>query len=159
MIVSRLLIFFLQTLLHVACHAGHVTVLQLLLSRGIDVNATDSDGRTALHNVCLHSQLACALPLTEAGALLLRDNDGCTAMHYALGQPHATLTLHLLHTYPECIKDVWVAISSGTQNPTQVPVQCRAVLAAVASFFLLLGISCTSPMASRTADFSSATSG
>eukprot|EP00045_Choanoeca_perplexa_P015924 m.207377 g.207377 ORF g.207377 m.207377 type:complete len:770 (-) comp17122_c0_seq25:781-3090(-) len=109
-----------RVLLHVACHAGHVTVLKLLLSRGIDINATDSDGRTALHNVCLHSQLTCARPLTQAGALLTRDHDGFTAMHYALGQSHAELTLHLLQTYPECLKDVWAAISSGVQHPTQV---------------------------------------
>ena len=41
-----------QTALHKAALNGHITIIQYLLPNKADVNASDADGWTALHNAC-----------------------------------------------------------------------------------------------------------
>jgi ankyrin repeat protein len=64
------------TVLHCAARAGHLAAVQLLIDKGSDVAATDSDGRTALR-VSLQGSCdaaACFTLLLEAGGDALEVN-------------------------------------------------------------------------------------
>ena len=57
-----------QTLLHFACFLGYATLVNFLVLRGIDVDARDRNGLTALHFAVLGKTNQCARLLVEAGA-------------------------------------------------------------------------------------------
>ena len=50
--------------------AGDVDVLKQLLEGGADKDEKDAEGRTALHFACGYAELACALQVVAAGAVL-----------------------------------------------------------------------------------------
>eukprot|EP00667_Euglena_gracilis_P005414 EG_transcript_5452 len=56
------------TLLHLACHHGHLPVVQVLLGLKVDVNAVDSLGCSALRVACDEGHTAVAELLIEHGA-------------------------------------------------------------------------------------------
>lgn len=60
-------------------------IFKLLLTSGADVNATDADGRTALHYAVRHKELELASWLVDAGANLnTADTQGSTALDLCL---------------------------------------------------------------------------
>ena len=74
---------------HVECDVaiieGHYAVVQLLLEAGIDKDAVDSDGQTALHLAVGGSAWNIVPLLLEAGADIdATDSEGCTALHVAI---------------------------------------------------------------------------
>lgn len=66
-----------HTPLHVVCRtSGSLPILKCLLAAGIDINATDSAGETALLNATLNNHVDCALYLLRQGADIDFANDG-----------------------------------------------------------------------------------
>ncbi|XP_049616795.1 myotrophin [Syngnathus scovelli] len=54
--------------LHLACDFGQTSIVEFLLSKGADVNATDKHGLTPLIYACLEGHAACVKVLLEKGA-------------------------------------------------------------------------------------------
>lgn len=75
-----------MTLLHIAVLRNHKELVQFLLSKGADVNATDYASETPLHKVCgyiLDSNMAEIL-LSKGADVNARANNGNTALHMAV---------------------------------------------------------------------------
>jgi hypothetical protein len=67
-----------------AVAGGSPDKMQSILGDGIDVNAVDGMGRTALHYVCVRADVEAVRLLCQAGAdVTIRDKDGLTPMDYA----------------------------------------------------------------------------
>ena len=64
--------------------SGAVEAVTLLLDRGLDVNAVNATGATALHGAVGRGDAVVKL-LAENGAALIRNNAGFTALDLALG--------------------------------------------------------------------------
>jgi ankyrin repeat protein len=70
--------------LHWAVEGGNLSVLQVLIAAGADVNLTDDDGRTALSLAASSEHLPVVQALIAAGANVnLTDDDGWSALHWA----------------------------------------------------------------------------
>ncbi|XP_077357037.1 myotrophin [Festucalex cinctus] len=54
--------------LHIACDFGHTPVVEYLISKGADVNASDKHGLTPLLIACFEGHCACVKVLLEKGA-------------------------------------------------------------------------------------------
>jgi len=66
--------------------ADIITTIDLLIGQGLDVNATDSGGRTALHGAALQGFDEVVRALVERGAdLTATDSDGLTPLDHARG--------------------------------------------------------------------------
>jgi ankyrin repeat protein len=66
--------------------ADIITTIDILLGQGLDINATDSGGRTALHGAALQGFNEVVAALVERGAdLTTRDRDGLTPLDHARG--------------------------------------------------------------------------
>lgn len=73
------------TVLHLAAHFKRKYFIQALIAKGVDINATNNEGQTALHVAMLFSYrtwgLHCSRPLIEHGINLnVKDNNGDTAL-------------------------------------------------------------------------------
>jgi ankyrin repeat protein len=70
---------------HLAATYGHADLLEVLLERGVNVGAVDSNGQTLMHN-SVHSTacLNIALRMADAAIINQADSEGFTAMHYAV---------------------------------------------------------------------------
>ncbi|XP_038068154.1 ankyrin repeat domain-containing protein 27-like [Patiria miniata] len=77
------------TAMHVAAMYGHTDVINVLLLRGGDVNATDYHGSTPLHVACSRGQQHVVLLLLDEGASVnVEDNDGNTPLHLCCANGH-----------------------------------------------------------------------
>lgn len=73
-----------NTALHLAAWQGHVTIVQLLLLHGADVNALGERGKTALHYAIEHDHPDVVEVLISHGAdLQLADSEGLSPMAMA----------------------------------------------------------------------------
>lgn len=75
-------------------------VLCLLKAEGVDLNAHDNDGTTALMHAITHRRYTAAVHLIDAGCNLnLQEVDhGFTALMYAcMEEPHVAIIAHLLY--------------------------------------------------------------
>ncbi|XP_019870180.1 acyl-CoA-binding domain-containing protein 6 [Aethina tumida] len=72
------------SLLHWSADSGNATVLELLLSTGVDVNLKDNDGQTALHYASSCGHVDCIKVLLKNNAdVKVVDNDGCCPVSVA----------------------------------------------------------------------------
>lgn len=88
--------------IHEACDGGNLAVIDFLLRSGLNVDAVDRMGRTALHWVCYtrrvdYENLAIAEMLMASGANLNKlDSVGSSPLHVASDQAHNTLVMKLI---------------------------------------------------------------
>ncbi|XP_006005173.1 ankyrin repeat domain-containing protein 35-like [Latimeria chalumnae] len=69
---------------HLAASKGIVECLNVILSHGADINATDNNGCTALHLAAKYSQPDCVQALLQCGVPVNTvDHHGHTPLHYA----------------------------------------------------------------------------
>ncbi|KAL2921246.1 Ankyrin repeat domain-containing protein chloroplastic [Bienertia sinuspersici] len=85
--------------LHTLTASGEFYLINSLINYGIDVNAFDEDGLTALHKAIISKRQAVINHLLrESADPFVRDKDGATLMHYAVqtasSQSIKTLLLH-----------------------------------------------------------------
>ena len=79
-------------LLHLAALHGKDAVAQLLLDKGVDINAVDGKGSTALHQACWDGKTTIAQLLVEKGANIHVKNGLLnTALHFAAGRGHMAI--------------------------------------------------------------------
>lgn len=73
-----------QTPLHIACDAGRVEIVQLLLEKyKVEVNPVDKNGWTPLHHAAASNQLAiCEVLLGRGASARALSNEGASALHY-----------------------------------------------------------------------------
>jgi cytohesin len=88
--------------LHDAVEEGTVEQVRRLLQSGIDINARDDDGETALHEAAEAGRLEMVRLLVEAGATRgVRDVEGETPLHEAVEDGHLEVVRYLvLHGAP-----------------------------------------------------------
>mmetsp|Transcript_21620 Transcript_21620/g.71579 ORF Transcript_21620/g.71579 Transcript_21620/m.71579 type:complete len:88 (+) Transcript_21620:482-745(+) len=73
-----------QTPLHRAAGTGRSRIVELLLSEGVDVNARDKEGNTALHLAMYEQQEESCVSLIRAGAsTTIKNNEGETPLALA----------------------------------------------------------------------------
>ena len=78
-----------NTALHSATRGGHVTTVRLLLDRGADTEANDSNKRTPLHMAAWDGHEAAIELLLDKGAdIEAKDSDSWTPLHMAARQGH-----------------------------------------------------------------------
>nr|XP_020037644.1 ankyrin repeat domain-containing protein 27 isoform X1 [Castor canadensis]XP_020037645.1 ankyrin repeat domain-containing protein 27 isoform X1 [Castor canadensis] len=78
-----------HTPLHVAALCGQASLIDLLVSKGAVVNATDYHGSTPLHLACQKGyQSVTLLLLHHKASTDVQDNDGSTPLHLACARGH-----------------------------------------------------------------------
>jgi serine/threonine-protein phosphatase 6 regulatory ankyrin repeat subunit B len=84
--------------LHDAAWGGMVELLEYLVSRGLDVNATRKDGKTILHMCCMNGKLKMTAHIIDnyPSLLFVRDQDGYTALHDSVKGRNVELLSYLL---------------------------------------------------------------
>jgi hypothetical protein len=81
-----------KTPLHAAAENGHAEMIQLLLSKGADVNARTASGYTPLHLAAKNGHGLCARILLDAGANVNAQSDnGETPLYLAAGNGHGEM--------------------------------------------------------------------
>lgn len=84
------------TLLQMAAGCDHFAIVDLLISKGADVRATDNEGDTALHQAAMADARRSARALLAQGAdPNARNNNGRTPLHFAMMQGDSNMALLL----------------------------------------------------------------
>lgn len=82
-----------------AVHACDAATLRDILGAGVDVNALDAIGRTALHYACARGHAELSVLLIRAGAdVEARANGGWTALHWAAAYGYAEVVSALVRS-------------------------------------------------------------
>ncbi|XP_010272028.1 PREDICTED: ankyrin repeat domain-containing protein EMB506, chloroplastic isoform X2 [Nelumbo nucifera] len=107
--------------LHTLALSGQINFMDKLLEQGVDIDAVDRDGFTALHKAVIGKKEVVISHLLRKGANPhIRDRNGATPLHYAV-QVGAMQTVKLLIKYKV---DVNVADNEGW-TPLHVAIQSR----------------------------------
>lgn len=86
-----------KTCLQVACHQGHMELVQFLLSVGASLEVADDDGDTALHYSAFGNQPEIMEILLKQNADIDAVNKGrCSALHVAVNKQHLHCVVMLL---------------------------------------------------------------
>jgi ankyrin repeat protein len=91
------------------CRTGDIETVRVLLERGADIEARDSDNWTPLHVACAWGHLAVTRLLLDAGAdMNVRDNDGHAPLNVACIFHNARIIRLLLERGVDVnIRDNW----------------------------------------------------
>jgi ankyrin repeat protein len=104
------------TALDFAASHGSLGITALLLQRGADPNAADSNLETPIIRACMHDHLLIVRALLPFSNLAHRDSAGYSLLHRAAGKGHAAMLPEIL---PHYVRDGAVDI------PTQQPVDAE----------------------------------
>jgi ankyrin repeat protein/L-ascorbate metabolism protein UlaG (beta-lactamase superfamily) len=86
-----------STLLHLAANAGDTAGFTFLLSRGLDISATNNRGANVVHHAMENRDMTMLEYLQHHGADLdLPDNNGFTPLYWGVMMQNPDLTLYLL---------------------------------------------------------------
>lgn len=86
------------TLLHIAVMYDQIVIVDFLLDRDTDINATDSDGLTPLHYACIKGHQNILLLMLHANAdPTMMDLQGNTPLHLAVDRGHESCVKALLY--------------------------------------------------------------
>ena len=107
-----------------AIATGDIAEARLLITKmnNEEINATDNDGNTALHNAAYEgSKEVCKLLITiSPEAINAVNKDGFTALHIAASKGHKEVCKLLITMSPEAInavnKDGWTALHTAASN-------------------------------------------
>jgi len=78
-------------LLHIACRIGELSLVELLLQHGAQVDIADCLGRTSLHHSVLHGKNICAkLLLSRGSSPSVSDNTGRTPLQILVDKGAST---------------------------------------------------------------------
>lgn len=81
----------------IASSAGHVEMVEALISRGAEVNATNHNGQSCLHYAASRDRLDVARVLLDKGAEVnARDKMGSCPLHRAASRGHVKMVQLLL---------------------------------------------------------------
>ena len=99
-----------RSVLHCAAFGGSVALLKHLIDRGEDIFCVDKEGATILHMACSTGKRDAVMYLTKnyKALLLIKDNDGKTALHYASEGGNVDIFKHLVAaglSVLDCTKD------------------------------------------------------
>jgi cytohesin len=84
------------TLLHAAAAGGHVAIVELLLTNGLDVHSETQDGYTALHHAAAGNRREVAELLLAKGADVNAEPGKQSALHWAIREQHTEMIDWLL---------------------------------------------------------------
>lgn len=114
-----------RTPLMLAALARHNEIVEMLIGKGADVKATDSDGITALNLAALYGHDEVIKTLVRNGAdVNASDKDGVTALMFAVGKGHVNAVRILIEEGADTnARDIhgstalrWVADLSKTET-------------------------------------------
>ncbi|XP_063236483.1 protein phosphatase 1 regulatory subunit 12A isoform X10 [Bacillus rossius redtenbacheri] len=99
-----------------ACSSGDKDEVRRLLGEGADINTTDADDMTALHQACIDNNLDMVEFLVENGADVNRgDNDGWTPLHATSNCGFVSIARYLIENGANV-----VAVNSDAELPLDV---------------------------------------
>ena len=64
-----------NTLLHMVCKNGNVSLLQLLIDKGVDINVKNNRNQTPLHLATIQNHVDCVKLLCQQPSLMLNERD------------------------------------------------------------------------------------
>ncbi|MDC0358633.1 ankyrin repeat domain-containing protein, partial [Oligoflexia bacterium] len=124
----------MQTIkIHIAAQNGDVQTVEKELREGVDVNAPDEDGYTALHWACQEGYLQVVEPLLKMKAdVTIRDVDGYHALEIAATKGHYEIAKTLIDNGADVSfsRDGFTALhaaaASGSAKIVQLLLECGA---------------------------------
>jgi hypothetical protein len=85
------------TCLHTATHHGHLAICRLLIDKGAQLEAKNSDGKTPLHLAAYRGHVQIVRLLCDRGAdVEARSNSGRRPLHFAAWNGHITVVKELI---------------------------------------------------------------
>ncbi|KAL8582199.1 hypothetical protein ACOMHN_004118 [Nucella lapillus] len=104
--------------IHLAASHGHIECIDILLSRGVDINCRDSDHRTPLHWASTYGQNeAVAFLISRGASVNTAQIDGFTALHAATCLGHTEVCTTLIQNGADvnrADRDNWTALHTAT---------------------------------------------
>ena len=93
--------------LHIVANDGYLSIVELLIMNGFNVNARDRTLKTPLHYACLNGHDSVADTLIKSGAdVKAKDSLGRSSIHFSVCSSSAILPQLMLSIKPELINDL-----------------------------------------------------
>ena len=96
----------MRTGLHLAAQEGHISLVEVLLQKGWNINARDRTLKTPLHFACLYGHEVVADVLLKGKSdINAKDSCGRTPLHYAAAGPAVRCCTLCIGTKPEQVNE------------------------------------------------------
>ncbi|XP_046893261.1 CARD- and ANK-domain containing inflammasome adapter protein [Hypomesus transpacificus] len=124
-----------ETLLHVAAEHGHLSIIELLLHRGAQLDVRDEEGYTPLHRAALRGHSQAVRGLVNAGApIYALDKQSKTPLHLSVKNKHLGTVKTLVEEERKLPKNqaqgsfLHTAAREDDSRLAEVLLQCGAVV-------------------------------